>query len=213
MTVTPHIYAKSATSLATKLANLTSDTIKVGLCTSSYTPNLATDQFWSTPQANEVTGTGYSAGGATVSSPTLTTTAANSWGTTWVTATAKVLGQIIKPVTGNTYLYAVVVAGTTGGSEPTWPTTVGTTVTDGGVTWLNIGKDVTVFTTATPPSWNASGGSLAAAYAVFYDSTPGTAGTDPLLFYWDLGGTQTATNAAFTLTPDASSGLIAWPAS
>lgn len=33
------------------------------MITSSYTPAQDTDSFWSTPQANEITGTGYSAGG------------------------------------------------------------------------------------------------------------------------------------------------------
>lgn len=48
--------------------NLATDTIKCMLVTSSYTPTIASDQFASTPQANEVsTGTAYSAGGPTIS--------------------------------------------------------------------------------------------------------------------------------------------------
>lgn len=57
------------------------------------------------------------------------------------------------------------------------------------------------------PSWNAAGGSLAAAYAIFFDSAPGSNATNPVMCYWDLGGTQTATNATFTLTLSAS-GLL-----
>lgn len=57
------------------------------------------------------------------------------------------------------------------------------------------------------PSWSAVGGSLAAAYAVFYDRTPATDATRPVFCYWDLGGTQTATNGAFGLTIDAA-GLL-----
>lgn len=37
------------------------------------------------------------------------------------------------------YFYAVYTAGTSGSSTPTWPTTLGSTVTDGGVTWVCVG--------------------------------------------------------------------------
>lgn len=43
--------------------NPTTATVKCALVTSSYTPNQNTDEFWSTPQANEVSGTNYTAGG------------------------------------------------------------------------------------------------------------------------------------------------------
>lgn len=44
----------------------TGDTIKVALCTSTYTPNQDTHDFFD-DITNEVSGTGYTAGGATVS--------------------------------------------------------------------------------------------------------------------------------------------------
>jgi hypothetical protein len=47
------------------------DTIKVALTTSSYTPNQDTHDFFD-DVTNEVTGTGYSAGGATLGTKTLT---------------------------------------------------------------------------------------------------------------------------------------------
>lgn len=46
--------------------NWTADTIKVALVTSVYTPGRDTDQFFSTPAANEITGAGYTAGGVTL---------------------------------------------------------------------------------------------------------------------------------------------------
>ncbi|MBF0213051.1 MAG: hypothetical protein HQM00_05725 [Magnetococcales bacterium] len=55
----------------------------------------------------------------------------------WASTTAKVLGEIVKPGTG-THFYKVTTAGTTGGTEPTWPTN-GTTVTDGTVVWTDMG--------------------------------------------------------------------------
>lgn len=58
----------------------------------------------------------------------------------WAGTTAKVVGD--KIIEG-THLYVVTVAGTTSGVEPTWPTN-GTTVTDGTVTWKDIGTTTLV---------------------------------------------------------------------
>jgi hypothetical protein len=51
-----------------------SDTIKVSLHTSSYTPNQDTAEFWSAC-TNEVSNNGYTTGGATLGTKTLTYTA------------------------------------------------------------------------------------------------------------------------------------------
>lgn len=80
--------------------------------------------------------------------------------------------------------------------------TVGTGYTAGGqalasVSFTQSGHVYTL--TCANPAWSATGGALSAAYAVFFDSTPGTNATNPVICFWDLGGTQTATNAAFTL--------------
>lgn len=53
----------------------------------------------------------------------------------WATSTAYSLGDYVRPSTANTYNYEVTVAGTSGAAQPTWPTTLGATVTDGTVTW------------------------------------------------------------------------------
>jgi hypothetical protein len=53
-----------------------SDTIYIALCTASYTPNQGTDEFWSTPVANEVAnGNGYTTNGALLASKTLASAA------------------------------------------------------------------------------------------------------------------------------------------
>lgn len=60
----------------------------------------------------------------------------------WVAATAYSVGDIVEPTTPNTYRYECTVAGTSHAStEPTWPTTpLGSTVTDGTVTWTLVSK-------------------------------------------------------------------------
>ncbi|MBF0437462.1 MAG: hypothetical protein HQL77_19160 [Magnetococcales bacterium] len=55
----------------------------------------------------------------------------------WASTTAKVVGDIVKPSAG-THFYRCTTAGTTGGTEPTWPVN-GSTVTDGAVTWKDMG--------------------------------------------------------------------------
>jgi hypothetical protein len=129
--VSAHVYGQFAAGLATKTMNLSSDAIKVALVTSSYTPAQATDQFWSTPQANEITGTGYTAGGAALTSVSITDTS-NVW--------------------------------TLSAANTSWSTATFT-----------------------------------ARYAVVYDSTPGTAATDPLIAYVDFGANQSPSGVTFSI--------------
>lgn len=80
--------------------DLTNDTIKVALVTSSYTPNIDSHTAYS-DLTNEVSGTGYSAGGATLGSQTVSQDNTNdrgvfdgadtSWTTSTITAHAAVL--------------------------------------------------------------------------------------------------------------------------
>ena len=49
-----------------------SDTIKVALLSSYYTPNQDTHDYWDDVSSNEVTGTGYTTGGIALSSKTST---------------------------------------------------------------------------------------------------------------------------------------------
>lgn len=62
------------------------------------------------------------------------------------TSTAYAVGDFVVPATPNGRYYMAVVAGTSGGSAPTWPTD-GTTVTDGGVTWRDMGTILRVVNT------------------------------------------------------------------
>jgi hypothetical protein len=55
--------------------------------------------------------------------------------TVWTPSTALTLNTLRVPSTRTGYVYKVTTAGTTGTTEPTWPTTTGGTVTDGSVVW------------------------------------------------------------------------------
>ena len=59
----------------------------------------------------------------------------NSLAVKWQGTQARTLGNRCTPTTENSLWYECTVAGTTNGVEPTWPTTIGTTVVDGTVTW------------------------------------------------------------------------------
>ncbi|MGD0168684.1 MAG: prepilin-type N-terminal cleavage/methylation domain-containing protein [Smithella sp.] len=51
----------------------------------------------------------------------------------WAVSTAYSLNQVVYPANG--YQYICTVAGTSGTTQPLWPTTIGSTVPDGSVTW------------------------------------------------------------------------------
>lgn len=56
--------------------------------------------------------------------------------TRWAATTNYALGDYVKPTTNNGFIYKVTTdGGSSGATEPTWPTTVGDTVVDDGITW------------------------------------------------------------------------------
>ncbi len=59
----------------------------------------------------------------------------------WVGSTDYALGNKVIPTVANGYYYEVTTdAGSSSGSQPTWPTTIGNTVVDGGITWTCAGE-------------------------------------------------------------------------
>lgn len=58
----------------------------------------------------------------------------------WTATTAYITGYSVEPTVDNTYRYVATTGGTSGASEPTWPTTIGSTVVDGSVTWTCTAK-------------------------------------------------------------------------
>jgi hypothetical protein len=72
--------------------------------------------------------------------------------TRWATATAYAIGDVVQPTNANKngrYYKCTTIIASSGGSEPTWPTTIGATVADGGGVWTCQGY---LGSTATPPA-------------------------------------------------------------
>ena len=185
--------------------DFSADAFKATLHTNTYTPT--TTHSFQSDLTNELsTASGYTSGGLTLAGIAITSVVANSWGTVAAVSTAYLAGDVVRPSAGNTYLYRAVVAGTSSGSAPTWPTVIGTTVVDGGVTWLNIGLAGIKFT-STNPSWSTfSAGPFR--HLVVADTTPGTAATNPLICALSFASDQTGGGGTFDVTLPASAGYF-----
>jgi len=136
MAVTGFLYSSVHKKLANKEIDLDTDTIKVALCTSTYTPSQTTHDYFD-DITNEVTGTGYTAGGATLGSKTVGTSGTTTFtfdaaDTVWSTATI-------------TARYAIVYCST------------GTASTSALIGYIDFGADVSSTAANFTITWNASG--------------------------------------------------------
>jgi hypothetical protein len=141
MAVTAFVYGLALKSAFNKEIDFDSDDMRAALVTSGYTPNQDTHQYWSSVVANEASGTGYTANGQALVSPSFTYTSGTN----------------------------------------------------------------TLMLDCNDPAWTSS--TVTARYIVFYDRTPGTDATRPLLCYWDLGADVSSVAGTFTATV-AATGLV-----
>lgn len=89
----------------------------------------------------------------------------------WAAGTVYTVNEYRVPTVANGYAYRVTVAGTSHAvTQPTWPTTVGATVTDGTVTWQNIGaylwSPTYSLNKAVANAWLMKAGKVASEYEV-----------------------------------------------
>lgn len=117
------------------------DTIKVALCTSSFTPNQDTQDFYDDISSEVANGNGYTTGGATLGTKSVNYDASTN----------------------------------------------------------------TVSLRAGASSWSSA--TFTARYAVIYKDT-GTGSTSPLIGYVDFGGDETVSSGTFTITWDATDGVL-----
>lgn len=111
MAVTAKLYANVIAKAFNKEIDLDTDTIKVALATSSYTPNQGTHAYFNAV-TNEVIGTGYTAGGATLASKTVGTSSLtftfDAADTTWSTSTITARYAIVYASTGTASTSALI---------------------------------------------------------------------------------------------------------
>lgn len=139
MATTTVVYGKLIASVFDKLIDFDSDTIKVALVTSSYTPSQDTHDFFDDVVANEASGTGYTAGGATLASKTVTYDA----GTNKMTLDAADVSWAASTITAR---YAVVYDATPG-SDAARPL----------ICYVDFGSDQSSSSGTFSVSWSASG--------------------------------------------------------
>lgn len=65
------LYGSFLVKALNKEVDYDTDTIKIALVSSAYTPNQDAHDYWDDVSTNEVSGTGYTAGGATLTSKTV----------------------------------------------------------------------------------------------------------------------------------------------
>lgn len=131
MPVTSKVYGLAMQSMLNKEIDYDTDVIKGMLCTSLYAPSQDTHRYKS-DVTNEATGTGYTAGGVTLTAKTITYVAASN----------------------------------------------------------------TLTLDCADPSWATS--TITARYLVFYDNTPATDATRPLIAYVDFGADVSSSASTFT---------------
>jgi hypothetical protein len=111
MAVTAKLYANVFAKALNKEIDLDTDTIKVALCTSTYTPSQTTHAYFSSI-TNEVSGTGYTAGGATLASKTVGTSSLtftfDAADTSWAASTITARYAIIYDSTGTAATSALI---------------------------------------------------------------------------------------------------------
>ena len=74
------------------------------------------------------------------------------WTQFWIPHQSFPTGSHVVPTTPNGYWYKATTGGTSGYAQPSWPTTIGLTVVDGGVTWTCEGTTNTYLTGTGAPT-------------------------------------------------------------
>lgn len=131
-------YGLAFTSAFTKKIDLSADTVKVMLVTSSYTFNQDTHDY-KDDVTNEVSGTGYTAGGATLTSPALTYTGG--------TNTLSFSGANVSWTSSTFTARAAVIYDSTPGTDATRPLLM----------FVDFGADTAVTAGTLSLTWDAAG--------------------------------------------------------
>ena len=178
---------------------------------SGYAMNRLTDDYVNDLTSELSTAGGYTSGGMSAGVVSRTLTVANSWAVQRAASTAYVVGDVVRPASANGFLYRATNSGTTGAGLPTYPTVMGQTVVDSGVTWECYGIAIIVFLAANNPSWTLTTGVTTIRYLVLSDRTAGTAATQPLVAVTDFVTDQSGGGGVWTVTPHSALGHVHIP--
>jgi len=108
------LYGQFLLKALNKEVDFDTDTIKVGLLSSSYTPDQDVHDYWNDVSTYEVSGTGYTAGGQALASKTATYDAANNVivldaaDTTWASSTITARYAVVYDSTGTSSTSALI---------------------------------------------------------------------------------------------------------
>lgn len=196
----------SAVAKAVNMETDFDDNMTWTLHTSTYTPSRFVDDYVNDLAGELASGGGYTSGGMSAGAVSRTITVANSWAVQRAASTAYALGDVVRPAAANGFLYRATSAGTTAAGLPTYPTILGQTVADGGVTWECYGSGIMVFLAAVTPSWGPSATLSGIRYLVLSDRTPGASSAQPLIAFTDFVTDQAVTTGTFQVNPHASLG-------
>ena len=110
----------------------------------------------------------------------------------WQASMPYTVDSVVVPSTSNGHYYKCITAGTSGTTEPTWPTTSGGTVTDGTVTWTEV-ADGTV-------RWTEAGTILARTGSAITGSNNDPVLNDNLYYYLTTNPSRYSSGYAVTYT-------------
>ena len=194
------LYAAMLAKVANAEVDWDSHNVRATLHTGAYTPDRVAHGYVADLVGELGTGGGYTAGGLAVAGRSVTTTAANGWAQVWAAATGYTVGELRRPTAGNGFVYRVAAAGVSAAGEPAWPTVLGTSVVDGGVTWTCAGRAV-VSWLASPLQW-AGFAAGPFRHLVLSDRSAGTAAAQPLIGVLSYGADQTGGGGPFDVVWD-----------
>lgn len=185
------------------LVDWDADNIRVAL-TDGHTFN-DTHEFFSDVSVDELAaGGGYTADGELLGTKTNVVVDSSAL-SAWAATTAYEEGDVVRAVADNGHVFRCTVAGTSGGTEPTWATGTMRETADGAtVKWVEFGAAIQRLLAATT-SWTSATFTVTGAW-IWKDT--GVDSTSPLLGYVDFGGSRSPNNGQLDLDWDDNNGIL-----
>ncbi len=196
MVVSARWYANGARHFLNKDIGWNSDSFRLALHTSAYTPNVNTDEFQSVLAGEVPSAGGYVTGGELLTTLPLAVIPDTSV-SAYVNAISYVIGDLVRPSVANGFIYRCIEAVTSRVSgEPIWTTSVGRDFADdaSGQQWENVGSSHVKLDGA-DVQWGPTT-TITARYAVVYVDGPNSTG-DYVVGYIDFGQDESSANGTF----------------